>query len=143
MEAKKSDRGPPRKTAMPGVRGDAGALSRRSFVVNTAKGITTLAIGGAVFDPDIAMAAAPVWRQIPDQNWQVGKSVFLDLSDYVSDSDGDALLITLDADLPAGVRLNGSIISGVPTAEFSATNYVATAEDGNVIPKPPADLQGD
>ncbi|MES9972377.1 MAG: hypothetical protein ABW092_20280 [Candidatus Thiodiazotropha sp.] len=74
---------------------------------------------------------APVWSAIPAQTWTVGVAVYIDLNDYVTDADGDALTFSLDRALPDGVTLNGSIISGTPTAETASADYTATADDGN------------
>ncbi len=73
---------------------------------------------------------APIWQTIPDQTWVVGVPVSLDLADYCTDPDGDALSFSLDLTLPAGLVLVGSVISGTPTAETASTQYMATADDG-------------
>jgi hypothetical protein len=73
---------------------------------------------------------APVWSTIPAQTWTLGVAVYLDLNDYVTDADGDALMISLDQVLPDGVTLNDGVISGTPTAETALATYVATADDG-------------
>ena len=74
---------------------------------------------------------APLWSRIPAQAWTVGVPVYIDLQDYVTDPDGDTLTILLDKALPEGVTLDGSVISGTPTAATASTTYVATADDGN------------
>ncbi|MES9943930.1 MAG: hypothetical protein ABW080_03110 [Candidatus Thiodiazotropha sp.] len=74
---------------------------------------------------------APVWSTIPAQAWTVGVPVYLDLNDYVTDADGDALTISLDSALPDGVSINDGVISGTPTAETASASYMATADDGN------------
>ncbi|MES9991792.1 MAG: hypothetical protein ABW098_07555 [Candidatus Thiodiazotropha sp.] len=74
---------------------------------------------------------APVWSTIPAQTWTVGVAVHIDLNDYVTDADGDTLTFSLDQALPDGVTLDGSVISGTPTAETATASYVATADDGN------------
>lgn len=75
---------------------------------------------------------APIWSRIPTQSWIVGVPVFIDLADYVTDPEGDALAISLDKALPNGVTLNGSIISGTPTAVTQSATYMATADDGDL-----------
>ncbi|MES9943931.1 MAG: hypothetical protein ABW080_03115 [Candidatus Thiodiazotropha sp.] len=67
---------------------------------------------------------------IPPQTWTVGDPVHLDLNDYVTDPEGDALTFSLDRPLPDGVTLNGSVISGTPTTATASTSYAATADDG-------------
>lgn len=76
------------------------------------------------------IGAAPVWAPIPDQVWTVGVPVTLDLSQYCTDPDGDPLVFTLDQLLPPGLTINGSVISGTPTAAFDTRPFVATADDG-------------
>ena len=73
---------------------------------------------------------APVWTTIPDQVWVVGVPVHLDLAQYCTDPDGDALTFALSLSLPAGLTLTGSVISGIPSAVFAATSFTATADDG-------------
>ncbi|MEW8684173.1 MAG: hypothetical protein AB2556_00060 [Candidatus Thiodiazotropha sp.] len=75
--------------------------------------------------------AAPVWRTIPAQTWTLGVPVYLDLNDYVTDADGDALTLSLDLALPDGVTLNDGVISGTPTTETASATYLVTADDGN------------
>ena len=88
-----------------------------------------------------ALAAAPAWSTIPNQAWTVGVPVRLDLSAYCTDPDGDPLTFSLSRSLPAGVTLNGAIISGTPTSTFAAASFTATADDLDAIPPAtPSDL---
>lgn len=88
-------------------------------------------------------AAVPVWSTIPTQVWAVGVPVHLDLTGYCSDADSDPLAFSLNRALPAGVTLSGSVISGTPTGVFSATTFVATADDQSdtIPPAAPTDLR--
>ena len=119
-------------------------VTRREFVKATSTATAACALGGAGLAlSSSAKAGAPVWVTIPNQFWEVGQPVFLDLADYVSDPDGDALSISLDLALPPGVTLNGSVISGTPVADFPTTQYEATADDGTpdpLQPNPPSGL---
>ena len=47
-----------------------------------------------------------------------------------TDADGDTITYTLTPDLPAGLMLRGTVISGTPTAAMAATQYTWTASDG-------------
>lgn len=117
--------------------------TRRQFIRNTGyltMGIAFMGCGSEDSDspaddetPDDGSTTnqAPVWRTIPAQTWTVGVPVYLDLNDYVTDADDDALTISLDSALPDGVTLNDGVISGTPTGETDAASYVATADDGN------------
>jgi hypothetical protein len=108
--------------------------TRRQFIRNAgyyAAGIALLGCetGGIDTPTD---NEAPVWSTIPSQTWTVGVPVYIDLNDYVTDPDDDALTFSLDIALPDGVTLNGSVISGTPTTVTASATYVATADDGNV-----------
>ena len=117
--------------------------TRRQFIRNTgyvAMGIALMGCGSKDSDPPAddetpddgsTTNQAPVWSSIPAQTWTVGVAVYLDLNDYVTDADGDALTIALDSALPDGVTLNDGVISGTPTAETASASYMATADDGN------------
>jgi hypothetical protein len=112
------------------------ALTRRKFVSSATAAAATCAVAStAALIPRPAKAAAPVWNGPGNQLWAIGQPVLLDLADFVTDPDGDPLQITLDVALPPGVTLNGTVISGTPTAEFPTTQYVVTADDG--VPGPP------
>ncbi|MES9991791.1 MAG: hypothetical protein ABW098_07550 [Candidatus Thiodiazotropha sp.] len=97
--------------------------TRRQFIRNTGYVAMGIAFMGCEF-------GAPVWSAIPPQTWTVGVPVYLDLNDYVSDPNGDPLTFTLDTPLPDGVTLNGSVISGTPTAATASASYAVTADDG-------------
>ncbi|HET9253172.1 MAG TPA: hypothetical protein VFP58_13750 [Candidatus Eisenbacteria bacterium] len=89
-----------------------------------------------------AFAAPPTWSTVPNQIWTVGVPVNLDLSSYCNDPDADPLTFTLSQPLPPGLTLNGSIISGTPTATFAPATFVATADDRDTTaPAPPTDLR--
>jgi len=119
-----------------------GAVGRRDFVRGTAAAVAVGAFGGSTL-LNVAKAAAPVWQKISHQFWEVGESVFLDLSEFVSDVDGDELVLSLNAALPPGLSFDGTAISGVPTTVSSTTIYTAIADDGTpdeVLPNPPDSL---
>lgn len=116
----------------------AGGKSRREFL----KGSTAIAAGavgvGIAGWPDVVWAADdPIWLAIPDQTWAVGVPVNFDLANYATSQIGAELLFSLNKILPNGVSLNGSVISGTPTATFSDSGYIATAEDGEILDIPP------
>ena len=120
----------------------AHVVTRRNFMKRATTAFTALALGAAALISTKAKAAAPVWATIPNQLWRLGEPVFLDLSDFVTDTDGDALRFSLNLPLPPGITLNGSVISGVPTTEFPTAAFTATADDGTpeVAPNPPTGL---
>jgi hypothetical protein len=113
--------------------------TRRQFIRNTgyvAVGVALFGCGGngddvgdATSDGGVTNNAAPVWSTIPTQVWIVGVPVYIDLNDYVTDPDDDILAFSLDQPLPDGVTLNGSVISGTPTAAIATAQYVVTADD--------------
>lgn len=106
-------------------------ITRRGFVGSATCALAAYALGGLGLFSGRAKAAAPVWDRIPDQHWAVGEPVFLDLAEFVTDPDGDALTFTLgDTQLPPGVTFDGRVISGTPTAEFATTVVDVTADDG-------------
>ncbi|PVV19379.1 MAG: hypothetical protein B6D78_13585 [gamma proteobacterium symbiont of Ctena orbiculata] len=117
--------------------------TRRQFIRNTgyvAMGIAFMGCGSEDSDPPAddetpddgsTNNQAPVWSTIPAQTWTVGVPVYLDLNDYVTDADGDALTISLDSALPNGVTINDGVISGTPSTATASTSYAATADDGN------------
>ena len=117
--------------------------TRRQFIRKVwymAAGVALLGCGGnggdaatdgGATDGGATDGGEPVWSKIPTQAWIVGVPVYIDLKDYVTDPDGDALTISLDKALPEGVTLNGSVISGTPTEVTASAPYVATADDGN------------
>ena len=98
-------------------------ITRRQFVAASALLGGMAALGCKGSDPS---GEPPSWSMIPDQVWVVGIPVHLDLADYC---DGDALAFALSETLPPGLQLEGSVISGTPTAPFEATTFVAMAEE--------------
>jgi len=119
--------------------------SRRTFL-RKARVVSAVAIvGTAIQVSRDTKAAAPVWIAIPDQTWTVGQPVLLDLRNYCSDSDANLLTITLSGALPPGVSISNGVISGTPTAVFTAASFVASADDGQPTgvrtPNPPTNVQ--
>ena len=111
--------------------GDAnGGNSRRGFLKFLGAAVIAV-VGAASLSTPIrrARATVPVWTTVPDQTWVVGVPVYLDLATFCTDADGDPLAFSLSSVLPPGVTLSGSVISGTPTAPFSAKQFVATADD--------------
>ena len=109
-----------------------GTTTRRGFL--KACGTAAIAfVAGAACDTPIrkARTTPPVWRTIPNQVWTLSVPVYLDLAAYCTDANGDPLTFGLDQSLPPGVVLNGSVISGTPSALFSAVPFTATADDRN------------
>ena len=88
------------------------------------------ATDGGATDSGATDNEAPLWSRIPTQAWIVGVPIYIDLMDYVTDPDGDALAFSLDQPLPDGVTLNGSVISGTPSAATPSAQYMVTADDG-------------
>jgi hypothetical protein len=112
--------------------------TRRQFIRNAGYMVVGVAFlgcgddgGDAATDGGATDSQAPLWSRIPTQAWIVGVPIYIDLEDYVTDPDGDALTFLLDKALPEGVTLSGSVISGTPTAATASATYVATADDGN------------
>jgi len=116
--------------------------SRREFLKGTAA--VTVGMGIGAWSDRCWAVGDPIWQAIPDQTWAVGVPVYLDLANYAASQIGANLLFTLNKALPNGVSLNGSVISGTPTATFSGNGYIATAEDGQILedvpPANPTDL---
>jgi hypothetical protein len=112
--------------------------TRRQFIRNLGYGAAGVALLGcgnddsdATTDGGATPSEAPVWRSIPAQTWIVGVPVYIDLNDYVTDPDDDALTFSLDEALPDGVTLDGSVISGTPTAVTATASYMVSADDGS------------
>jgi hypothetical protein len=114
------------------------APTRREFLVYTGRALALFLAGVAGCDrapldapaPLVPPAAeGPSWNTIPDQAWTPGVPVHLDLSDYCTAPDRE-LTFALDRPLPAGISLDGSIISGTPTGPFPPAKFVALADDG-------------
>ena len=103
--------------------------TRRGFLKACGTAVIAFIAGAACDRPGKAHATAPVWKRIPDQVWAISVPVYLDLASYCTDADGDPLTFDLDQALPPGLALNGSVISGTPSALFSATPFIATADD--------------
>lgn len=121
-----------------------GGTTRRAFLRVCGTAAAGLIGAGTILLPARrAYAAPPVWSSVPAQVWAVGVPVHLDLAAYCADADGDPLAFTLDRALPPGVTLSGSVISGTPTGVFSATTFVATADDqsDSIPPAAPTDLR--
>ena len=114
---------------------DHGETTRREFL-KVSGAVAIGLVGAAALSLPIrkARATAPVWTTIPDQAWAIGVPVYLDLAAYCTDPDGDMLLFELNRSLPAGVALNGGVISGTPVSVYPATQFIATADDGQGQP---------
>ena len=108
--------------------------TRRQFILNVGYAAASVALLGCGRGDNETTTdsnnEAPVWSRIPTQAWIVGVPIYIDLMDYVTDPDGDALTFSLDQPLPDGVTLNGSIISGTPSAATPSAQYMVTADDG-------------
>ena len=132
------------KRKMHSSAGGREATTRRGFLKTCGTAAIGLAgLGGLAIPFRKAIAAPPVWTTVPTQVWTVGVPVLLDLANYCTDADGDALAFSLNRSLPPGVTLTGSVISGTPTTAFSAASFIATADDGDdsIPPAPPANLR--
>lgn len=122
----------------------SGLSSRRGFLKVFGVAVAACLGGVASLTPfRKAFAAPPTWSTVPNQVWTVGVPVSLNLASYCNDPDGNPLTFTLDRALPPGLTLNGSIISGTPTATYAAAPFVATADDheDTTAPAPPTDLR--
>lgn len=76
----------------------------------------------------------PLMGNIPNQTGNVGASFSLNLSSYVTLTNGDAITgYTLTGTLPTGLSFNTTtgIISGTPTTVASAVTFSATATDND------------
>lgn len=69
------------------------------------------------------------WATIPALAFTVGVPVDVDLTQYLTDSSGTAV-ITVGAPLPAGLQLTNGVIRGTPTAEAPSQHYTVTADNG-------------
>jgi len=83
----------------------------------------------------IEYGTPPMMGDVPNQEGAVGRAFTLNISDYVTTTDGDPILsYTLTGTLPSGLTFNtadGSI-SGTPTAiETQSLTVYATDQDGN------------
>lgn len=106
-----------------------GATTRRGFLRDC--GVLALAFAGtgALAESNRVFAdTSDPWLPIPAQQWTVGTPVYLDLADYCTDPDVDPVSFQLDQPLPSGLTLQGSVISGTPTAVSQQSEYVATAD---------------
>jgi putative Ig domain-containing protein len=107
-----------------------GATSRRGFLKTCGRAAIASIGAAAILTPfRKAFAASPVWTTVPNLVWTVGVPVSLDLAAYCTDPDGDPLTYSLSLALPPGLTLNGSVISGTPTATYAATQFTAYADD--------------
>ncbi len=98
----------------------------------------------------------PIMGNIPDQNLESGTSFTLDISDYVTLTEGDPILsYTITGTLPSGISFDTStgILSGTPTVDGTFLLYAtATDKDGEsnsdsfnliITPPPPANAVDD
>lgn len=107
-----------------------GTPNRRDFLkISGAVAIGLVGAAAASIPVRRARLAPPLWAAIPNQIWAIGVPVYLDLSNYCNDPDGDPLSFGLNRSLPFGVTLAGGVISGTPTALFPAATFIATADD--------------
>lgn len=131
------------------------ALTRRVFLGSAAAGAGALALGcnGSVdgmSDPDGGGRTgsdsgprpdgsapgnqAPVWTAIPSINFVAGVPSRVSIAEYVSDPDGDALVLELnDVALPAGVTFDATGMQFVydgSGAIAMTTGHVLSADDG-------------
>jgi hypothetical protein len=74
---------------------------------------------------------APVAQPIPDQVLVVGQPYQLELSGYFADPDGQVLTFTA-RNLPAGLSLSGSRISGSPTQAGTVTVTLTALDPGGL-----------
>ena len=84
------------------------------------------------FQTPLAPASAPIWSDIPDPyNLTIGDSFSLDLSSYVTGS--PTITRNLGA-IPAGLSLNGGVLSGtVTTVEDRSIQFTATNTGGSAL----------
>jgi len=87
-------------------------------------------------DPDPEPDPNPVplaWNSVPSLTLTVGVPVDTDLRDSL-DGWTASTAITLDRELPDGLRLEGGVIRGTPQTEIASSDYVATADgDGTGV----------
>jgi hypothetical protein len=131
------------------------ALTRRSFIGCAAAGAGALALGACngtvdgMSDPDGGRSGsdsgprpdgsapgnqAPVWTAIPPIVFVAGVASSFSIAAYVSDPDGDALVLELnDVALPAGVTFDAAgmrfVYDGVGAIAMT-TGHVLSADDG-------------
>lgn len=81
--------------------------------------------------------APPIMNNIPNQTANVNTSFTLNLSDYVTPTNGDVITdYTLTGSLPAWLSFNSGTLSGKPTQTASAITFSATATDKDGISNP-------
>ena len=87
------------------------------------------------FTVTITQAQPPIMSAVPDQTVAINGTYTFDLSNYVTETNGDAILsYTLTGTLPAGLSFDSStgVISGTPTAvETQTLSVYATDIDGD------------
>lgn len=80
----------------------------------------------------INVNAAPVWTNLTGQSYTVGDTVKFELATAFSDREGNSL--TLQAsNLPAGLTLNGSTISGSPTTAGEFKVAIQATDAGGAV----------
>lgn len=78
------------------------------------------------------MAQAPQWMDFPPLALTIGAPTSFDLSGYVSDPDGDPLMVVLDGELPAGFAYDQPSKTLSYDGSGTAGDYALTfaADDG-------------
>jgi hypothetical protein len=116
------------------------AQTRRDFLKACgAVAMTISGVGPFLVAAKKSDAAGLSWRTIPPQTWLVGVPVYLNLADYCNNPNNIALTYFVDSPLPPGVALHGSVITGTPTVDFQASDFVAIATDQPPITGIPVD----
>jgi len=89
--------------------------------------LTLNANGTLNYQAYIRTGTPPVMGDVLDQTVSGGAITQIDLANYVTQTEGDAILgYRIVGNLPSGLVLNGSIISGTPTASGS---FLVQAQD--------------
>lgn len=82
----------------------------------------------------VATQTPPIMGNVPNQSATVGTALSLDISSYVTLTNGDAITsYTLTGTLPSGLNFNSTtgIISGTPMAVTAETTLSVTATDND------------
>lgn len=80
----------------------------------------------------VAVNAAPVWTSVTTQSFTEGDSVKIELSGAFTDREGGSLSLQA-SNLPAGLTLTGSTITGTPTKPGDYTVAVQATDAGGAV----------
>lgn len=112
-------------------------LSKSGILSGTAAGLSDVSVPLEVTDKagaklkstiNIKVNAAPVLTGSSSASGKVNQSFALDLNTLITDAEKHRITLSVQG-LPAGLSLNGAVISGTPTAAGSATVMVTAIDE--------------